>query len=127
MADHFDYNDIAERYIASWNEPDPETRKKLVEELWAEDCTYYNRLFVVFGREMMPFVVGRAHDEYYGKGFCFRYQNNAYGHHGGMRFHWVMVSSATGEVDTFGEDFVILDKSGRIRVDYQFAMKKPSV
>lgn len=121
------YNEIGERYVASWNESDPVVRSKLVEELWAENCTYYNRLFVAQGREMMDFVVERSHHEYFSKGFCFRYQNDAYGHHGGMRFHWTMVSQETGEVDTWGEDFLVLDEAGQILVDYQFAMKRPSV
>jgi hypothetical protein len=121
------YNQLAERYVASWNEKDPDLRHKLIEELWAEDATYYNRLFVARGREVIEFAVGRAHDEYFTKGFSFKSQNDAYGHHNGAKFGWVMVSTATGEVDTFGYDFIILNDAGQITIDYQFNMKRPSV
>jgi hypothetical protein len=121
------FNHIAERYVASWNEEDPDVRHKLVEELWAENGTYYNRLFVVSGREMIETAVARAHEEYFQKGFSFRSQNDAYGHHKGLKFGWVMVSTATGEVDTFGQEFILLDDEGKIAVDYMFGMKPPSV
>lgn len=121
------YNRLVDRYIAAWNEEDPDARRKLVEEVWSPQGTYYNRLFVVQGHDLIDFAVGRAHEEYFGKGFCFRSQNDAYGHHGGLRFGWVMVSAESGEVDTFGQDFVRLDDDGRIVIDYQFAMKRPSV
>jgi hypothetical protein len=121
------FNQIAERYVASWNEEDPDVRHKLVEELWAENGTYYNRLFVVSGREMIETAVGRAHEEYFSKGFSFRSQNDAYGHHQGLKFGWVMVSTATGEVDTYGQEFILLDDEGKISVDYMFGMKPPSV
>jgi hypothetical protein len=127
MPANVNVNQLADRYVALWNEHDPDVRHKLVDELWAEDGIYHNRLFVVQGRQMVEFAVGRGHDEYFSKGFCFKSQNDAYGHHNGMRFSWVMVATATGEVDTFGQDFLLLDDDGRIRVDYQFAMKRPSV
>jgi hypothetical protein len=121
------FNQLAERYVASWNEEDPDVRHKLVEELWAENGTYYNRLFVVSGREMIETAVAREHEEYFQKGFSFRSQNDAYGHHKGLKFGWVMVSTATGEVDTFGQEFILLDDEGKISVDYMFGMKPPSV
>lgn len=126
MSNQTRYNRLAERYIASWNEPDPELRHKLIEELWAEDAAYHNRFFVAAGREMIEYAVANAHSEYFSKGFSFKSCNDAHGHHNGVRFGWVMVSTETGDVDTFGEDFLILDEDGRIRIDYQFGMKQPS-
>jgi hypothetical protein len=127
VAAYTNYNHFVDRYVASWNEKDPDIRHKFIDELWAEDCVYYNRLFVAQGREVIEFAVGRAHDEYYAKGFSFKSQNNAYGHHNGISFGWVMIKTETGEVDTWGYDFVILNDDGQILVDYQFNMKRPSV
>ena len=31
--------EIVQRYIASWNETDPERRRKLVGELWADQAS----------------------------------------------------------------------------------------
>lgn len=120
------FNQIAERYIALWNETDPAIRRKLVDELWAEDCTYFNRFFVANGRDMIENVVTGAHHEYSTKGFVFKSCHDAYGHHQGLKFGWVMVSATTGEVDTFGEEFVILNEAGQILMDYMFGMKPPS-
>jgi hypothetical protein len=121
------YNEIADQYMACWTEEDADQRHKLVEQLWAEDCQFFNRFFVCNGRAQMEFAIGRAHEEYYSKGFTFKSQNDAYGHHQGMKFGWVMISAETGEVDTFGQDFLLLNDEGRIAIDYQFQMKRPSV
>ena len=32
-----DLNDLRERYVAVWNEPDPGARRKQIEALWAPD------------------------------------------------------------------------------------------
>lgn len=121
------YNAIADRYMATWNESDPGIRRKLIDEVWAEDGAYYNRLFVARGRDIIEAAVTAAHNEYFAKGFSFKSQNDAYGHHKGVKFGWVMIYTATGEVDTFGQDFVILDDEDRIVADYQFGMKPPSL
>lgn len=121
------YNSLVDRYMAMWNETDAAARRKLVDEVWAEDGAYFNRLFVARGRDIIEAAVATAHDEYYAKGFSFKSQNDAYGHHGGVKFGWVMITTATGEVDTFGQDFVILDGQDQITMDYQFGMKPPSL
>jgi hypothetical protein len=120
------FNRLAERYVAQWNEPDPEVRHKLVEELWAEQGTYYNRFFVVQGRDTIQYAVTNGYQEYISKGFVFRSCHDAYGHHNGVTFGWVMVNAATGEVDTFGQEYIVLDEDGRILMDFQFQMKRPS-
>lgn len=127
MSVDLEFNQLVDRYMAAWNEKDPEIRHELVTGLWAEDARYYNRVFVCTGRDQIEYAIGRSHDEYYGKGFTFKSQNNAYGHHNGVKFNWVMASAATGEVDMFGQDFVLLDDQGRIVVDYQFNLKRPTV
>jgi len=113
--------------MACWNEKDADLRHKLVEQVWSEDCQYFNRFFVCTGRDQMEYAIGRAHEEYYSKGFTFKSQNDAHGHHGGMKFGWVMISAGTGEVDTFGQDFLLLNDEDKIVVDYQFQLKRPSV
>jgi hypothetical protein len=32
-----DPSELADRYVALWNEPDPDQRRQLIEELWTED------------------------------------------------------------------------------------------
>jgi hypothetical protein len=127
MGANSNFNQLVERYVAAWNEKDPLLRRKLIDETWAEDGAYYNRLFVCHGRDMIEAAIATAHDEYFAKGFCFKSQNDAYGHHGGVKFGWVMVTAATGEVDTFGQEFLILNEEGQIAIDYQFGLRPPSI
>jgi hypothetical protein len=121
------FNQLVDRYVATWNEKDPQIRRKMIDELWAEDCAYFNRLFVCQGRDMVEAAISTAHNEYFAKGFCFKSQNDAYGHHNGIKFGWVMVTTATGEVDTFGHEFVILNNEGQIVTDYQFGVRPPAI
>lgn len=121
------YNKLADRYIAVWNEPDPQIRRKLIDELWAEDGAYHNRLFTVWGRDMIENIVAAAHAEYSARGFTFKSQNGSYGHHNGVRVGWVLVAAGTGEVDTLCEDFLLLNDEGQIVADYQFGLRTPSV
>jgi hypothetical protein len=120
-------NQLAERYVASWNENDQIARRKIVDELWAEDGTYCNRLFVVSGRDMVDAIITTAHDEYFAKGFCFKSQNNASGNHNGVKFGWTLITAATGEVDTQGEEFLVLNDEGQITLDFQFGTRPPAI
>jgi len=120
-------NALVERYVATWNEADPGLRRKIIDEMWAEDGAYYNRLFVCQGRDMVEAAISTAHHEYAAKGFVFKSRNDAYGHHGGVKFGWVLVSRDTGEVDTFGEEFLILNEAGQIVSDYQFGLRPPAI
>lgn len=127
MDDKVSFPDLVDRWVAMWNEGDPVARRKLIDDLWAEDGAYYNRLFVCAGRDMVEAAVSTAHEEYFAKGCSFRSRNDAYGHHNGVKFGWVLVTTATGQVDTFGEEFVILDDAGRIAADYQFGLRPPPI
>lgn len=122
-----DYNKLADRYIAVWNQPDPQIRRKLIDEIWAEDGAYHNRLFSVWGRDMISNIISAAQAEYSARGFTFKSQNSCYGHHNGVRIGWVLIAAGTGEVDTLCEDFLLLNDEGQIIVDYQFGLKTPQV
>jgi hypothetical protein len=120
-------SELADRYVALWNEPDIEVRRKLVAELYAPDATYimYRRDPFV-GREAIADQITYTFDLYSPMGFVFRSMHNATGHHNLVRFNWVMVSAETGEMEMQGQDILALDGQGRIRSDYQFHDKIPS-
>jgi hypothetical protein len=119
-------NEFADRYVAVWNEAEPEARRKGVEELWAPDGTYANAVAVVRGPEDIATQVGYAHDAYAVGGFTFRSCNNARGQHNTLRFNWVMVSRSTGALEAVGFDFITLDDEGRIVSDHQYFDTPPS-
>lgn len=119
-------NEFADRYVAVWNETDPQARRKGVEELWAPDGRYANAVAESRGHEAIAAQVGYAHDAYAEGGITFRSCNNANGQHNTLRFNWVMVSATTGALEAVGFDFVILDDEGRIVADHQFFDTPPT-
>jgi hypothetical protein len=121
-------NALAERWIGLWNEPDDETRRKAVEELFALEATYlmFNQDAFV-GHDAIFRQITLAHYIYGPRGFLFKPQNNALGHHNVVRFGWAMLNAESGETDMLGTDVLVLDHEGRIAADYQFHDKLTSI
>lgn len=113
-------NHFADRYVAAWNEPDPAARRKLVMALWSEDGIYMNESQGEHGHRAIETVVSHTYHEFVEKGFLFRSQKNADGHHNVVRFNWEMVPAQGGAVAATGFDLFVLSDDGRIRCDYQF-------
>lgn len=116
-----DLNEFARRYIAFWNEPDPELRRKAIEELFTPDMVHYTPSMEAHGHEEMAARVTLSHDKWVKPGeYVFRAVPNANGHHGAVRFNWEMVNLATDAAVSVGFDFLVLDENGLIRTDHQF-------
>ncbi len=52
-----DFEQLAERYIATWNETDPTKRRKLVDEVWAPDGRYVDPLSMAEGRDAIDATI----------------------------------------------------------------------
>ncbi|WP_214412930.1 nuclear transport factor 2 family protein [Sphaerisporangium fuscum] len=116
-----DLNEFARRYIAMWNEPDAESRRKVIGELFAPGAAHYTPTREVHGHEEMEARVAAAYDQWVRPGeYVFRPVPNADGHHNAVRFNWEMVKAASGEVVSVGFDFIVLDDDGLIVSDHQF-------
>lgn len=115
-----------ERYIAVWNEPDAEVRRKSIVNLWAENGANVTKSLEAHGYEALEARVAGAHEKYVRTGgFVFKSLNKTESHHNVVKFHWIMVPAASGEAAAAGVNFVILDDDGRIRCDYQFTDALP--
>jgi hypothetical protein len=114
-----------ESYQAVWNEQDPERRRKLVAELWAPDGAYVTGANEHKGLEAIEASVARAYEDFVGKGYAFRLASEVAAHHAGVRFTWDMVPVGGGEAAAIGDEFLILDDAGQIKLDYQFMVKMP--
>jgi hypothetical protein len=131
-------NELADRYVAMWNEPSPEARRATVRELWAEDGVHIlqppeeaaklaarpgiglTAVFQARGHEELTARVESAYTEFVGSGqLTFRRRGEVARVHDAVRLSWEAVL-ASGEVGGWGTDFLILDANGRIRADYQF-------
>lgn len=116
-----DPNDFARRYIAMWNEPDAELRRRAIAELFAPDSVHYTPTQEARGHAQLEARVTAAYQKWVEPGmYAFRAAPNANGHHNAVRFNWEMVALPSGEVVSVGFDFIVLDQEGLIRSDHQF-------
>ena len=114
-------NELVERYVAVWNDPDPASRRATVLELWVEDGVNFTSSLEARGYADLEARVTRAHDRYVATGehrFCLADEVQA--HHGAAKLHWEMVRTDTGEVAAAGLELFLLGEDGRIVADYQF-------
>jgi hypothetical protein len=119
-------NDLVERYVAVWNEADPERRRQGIADLWAADGIHVNQSLVAGGYGDIEKVVTGAYEEFVAKGFVFRSADNADAHHNVVRFNWEMVPAGADKVVAVGFDFLILNDDKSIKADYQFIDQAPS-
>jgi hypothetical protein len=113
--------ELAQRYLAVWNEPDPQARRSAVAQIWSKDARCCTPAADYVGLEAIQGRVAAAHDKWVQQeGFLFRPRGTVDEHHGGMRVRWDMTPSAGGEPVSSGEQFLLLDDEGRVRYDYQF-------
>lgn len=129
---------LADRFVALWNEPDPERRRRLVAELWTEDGSQILQppqemreigaspgigmaaTLEARGRAELEARAATAYERWVGsEGLSFRRRDDVERLHDVVKFHWEAVSP-NGEVRAVGLDFLVLAGDGRIRRDYTF-------
>ncbi|MCO6004312.1 hypothetical protein NE236_04900 [Actinoallomurus purpureus] len=133
-----DPQDLADRYMAQWTEPDAGQRRKAIETLWAEDATHIlhppveirevaaglgfdHTTLEAQGHDAIETRVRRSYEEYVATGrYTFRARGGAIRLHEVVKFGWDAVSAADGTVAGGGLDVLVLDDDGRITTDYQF-------
>lgn len=135
---NIDARELVGRYVAVWNEPDAELRRKAIHELWTEDGAHIlqppqeirkaatglgftSTTLEAHGHYELEVRVTRAYQEFVAPGeFRFKPRDNADWLHNVVKFNWEMVPSSGGEVAGAGLEILILDEDGRIKTDYQF-------
>ena len=129
---------LADRYLALWNEADPERRRRLIAELWTEDGSQIlqppqemREIAASPGIGLVATLEARGHAELEARaatsyeqwvasvGLAFRLRNDVYRLREVVKFHWEAVSP-DGEVTAVGLVFLVLGTDGRIRRDYVF-------
>ncbi|MEV3921275.1 hypothetical protein [Actinomadura coerulea] len=135
-----DVKQIADRYLAQWNEPDPAARSALIRELWAPDALHVlvnppeairdaaAALAVpappleVHGHRALDARVARAYEMFVAPGehvFEIAEEPSVLLPHV-VAVRWSMVTADGGEAVGGGLDVLYLDEDGRIRTDHQF-------
>jgi hypothetical protein len=129
---------LADRYVALWNEADPERRRRMIAELWTEDGAYILQppqemreiaarpgiglaaKLEARGHAELEARASSVHGEFIARGrFELRRRDDVDRVADVVKFRWEMVS-ADGAIAGVGLAILVLATDGRIRLDYQF-------
>jgi SnoaL-like domain len=118
--------DVIERYIASWNQTDPQLRRKLIDEVWAEDASYIDPLAEAHGRDAIDATIAAVQAQF--PGFTFSLLSPVDAHHDQARFSWSMKPAdapAGAEAVVEGFDVAVADSDGQLTAVLGFLDKVP--
>ncbi len=132
-----DPKELADRYVAVWNEPDADRRRHAIRELWTEDGVHLLQppqeiqqtaaalgmtpSLTARGHDALQVRVTRSYEDFVASGeFIFKPRDNAARLGDVVKFNWEMVRTSDGRVAALGLEILFLDNDGRIRIDYQF-------
>ena len=79
--------DIAETYLAVWNEADDARRRALLEQSWAADARYADPLMQGQGRDGIAAMMGAARAQFPGHNCTLHGIPDRHGNH--VRFSWI--------------------------------------
>jgi hypothetical protein len=132
--------ELAETYLALWNQPDGDRRRRTIAELWTADGRHIlqppeeiraiaarpgiamTAMLEARGYEEIEARVASAYEHWVGsEGLSFRGRGDAERLGDVVKFHWEAVAQ-DGEVFGVGLNFLVLAADGRIERDYTFVV-----
>ena len=130
--------ELAEKYVALWNEPDADRRRRMIAELWTQDGRHIlqppeeiraiaaqpgialTAILEAQGYEAIEARAASAYGHWVGsEGLSFRGRDDADRLGDVVKLHWEAVAK-DGTVFAVGLSFLILAADGRIERDYTF-------
>ena len=135
---NIDPYELVSRYVAVWNRPVAELRRKAIHDLWAEDGAHILQppqeirnaaaglgftatALQAHGHGALEARITRSYQEFVAPGgFTFKPRDNADRLHNVVKFNWEMVSTSSGQVAGTGLEILVLGEDDRIKTDYQF-------
>ena len=115
--------DLADRYLAAWNETDPTAREEALAQLFTDDVRYTDPLAAVEGRAALDATIGAVQQQF--PGFGFRLAGPVDAHHDQLRFTWEL-GPADQEAPIAGFDVALVAGDGRIRLVLGFLDRVPA-
>jgi hypothetical protein len=117
--------DLVDRYVAVWSEPDDEARRGQIVTLWAEGAVHVLESRVVEGHPAITERVAGAYRSLVDEGgFAFTLAggmpDGIRAHNDAVTFDVTMAPAAGGAPVWSGRMVLLLGPDGRIRRDYQF-------
>jgi uncharacterized protein len=117
---------LLDRYVALWNEADPERRRAGVARLYAEDGRIVTPSVEVHGRDAIVEHIGEVFAEFAeASGHRFR-RTGSTGHHRSLLIRWKLTAGGQ-QVAGGGLNVLFLGPDGRIGADHQFSEPQPPV
>ena len=104
--------DIAARYVAAWNETDPDRRHALVSALWTEDASYGDPVMQGRGHGGIESLIAGVQARF--PNFRFTVSGRPDGYGDRLRFSWDLGPEG-GEAVVQGTDFATLAGDGRLQ------------
>ena len=130
--------ELAKKYVALWNEPDADRRRRMIAELWAEDGTHIlqppqeirelaaqpgiglTAILAAQGHEEIAARAAGAYEHWVGsERLSFRGRDDAARLDDVVKLHWEAVGQDSTVV-AVGLSFLVLAADGRIERDYTF-------
>jgi hypothetical protein len=140
MTDTQAFVEISSRYVALWNEPDADRRRRMIAELWAEDGRHIlqppeeiraiaaqpgigmTAILEARGYEEIEARATSAYEHWVGsEGLSFRGRDDADRLGDVVKLHWEAVAE-DGTVVAVGLSILVLAADGRIERDYTFVV-----
>lgn len=118
-----DVTQVVERYIAIWNETDPEQRHDLIARTWSEDATYVDPLMKGDGRAEIDAMIAAVQERF--PGYEFRLLSTVDSHNDRVRFSWELTPGDDNPPLVAGVDFGVLAPDGRLQAITGFLDKMP--
>jgi hypothetical protein len=131
---------LADKYLALWNEPDADRRRRMIAELWTEEGRHVlqppDEIRAIAARPGLGLpatLEARGHGEIEARaasayahwvgseGLSFRGRDDAERLADVVKFHWEAVTK-DGEVFAVGLNFLVVTADGRIERDYTFVV-----
>lgn len=117
-----DVTQIAQNYIAAWNETDPVHRNRLVADHWAGDAVYIDPMMQAAGHEQIAGLIGAVHERF--PGFHFTLDGKPDGYGDKVRFSWMLGPQAEPDMIK-GTDFAVVEND-RLKSVTGFLDKVPA-
>jgi hypothetical protein len=116
-------DDVIARYLDCWNEADPVARRKLIDEVWAEDAEYTDPLAEVRGRAAIDATIAAVQEQF--PGLVFTKLGPVDAHHRQARFRWGLGPDQADPL-VEGSDVALIDDQNKIITVLGFLDKVPS-
>jgi hypothetical protein len=117
-------NDAVMRYVAAWNERNPERRRALVAQTWTESGNYVDAQRSASGHQDLDAMIAAAQEQFVG--YAVRLVSGIECHHRHLRFSWAAGGTPEAPLYLGGTDFAALGSDGGLESVVGFTDEAPA-